>query len=178
VELLRGMWWPGARRSGLTTVGPRCPERSKKGAAVLRVSKGAAAARFRVLGRGGSLLVGQRPTLACGPEARELAGSFGGRCAGEERGREKGCCRAGPAWQREKGRGESACASGEAGADKQARGGRAEGESGPGHGPCGKKRGEGEGKLGRAKEEVWAAFFYSFSFPFLFLYSNHSNKSS
>jgi hypothetical protein len=62
--------------------------------------------------------------------------------------------------------------------EESAWGGRAEGKSGPGRGPCGRKRGEGERKLGRAKEEVWAAFFYSFSFPFLFLYSNHSNKSS
>jgi hypothetical protein len=93
VELLRGMWWPRARRSGLTTVGPGCPERRKKGAAVLRVSKGAAAARFRVPGRGGSLLVGQRPTLACGPRL-----DHGGRGlrrplrAGEEGGEGKEGC--------------------------------------------------------------------------------------
>jgi hypothetical protein len=29
-ELLRGLWWPGAWRSGLTTVRPRRPERRKK----------------------------------------------------------------------------------------------------------------------------------------------------
>jgi hypothetical protein len=60
------------------------------------------------------------------------------------------------------------------------------GRSGPGRGPrgseerrerpeggngLGKERareGEREGELGRAKEKVWAAFFYSFSFLFFF----------
>jgi hypothetical protein len=36
-ELLRVMWWPGARLGGRTTGRPRRPERGKKGAAVLEI---------------------------------------------------------------------------------------------------------------------------------------------
>jgi hypothetical protein len=94
-ELLRLMWWSGVRRNGRSTVRPRrLRGRGEKEAAALQVSRGAAAARFRVLGRGGSLLVEQRPTLACGPRLDHggrglrkslLAGEDGGR-----RGRQVG----------------------------------------------------------------------------------------
>jgi hypothetical protein len=51
-------------------------------------------------------------------------------------------------------------------------------------GPCGEKRRErarekrGESKVGRAKKRVWLPFVYSFSSPFLILYSTNSNKSN
>jgi hypothetical protein len=48
--------------------------------------------RARVLGtraQGFPFCGAAEGTLACGPETRELAGSFGGRCAGEERGEGK-----------------------------------------------------------------------------------------
>jgi hypothetical protein len=52
-------------------------------------------------------------------------------------------------------------------------------------GPCGRgKRGpdrerrEGREGVGWAKKRIWLPFFYSFSSPFLFLYSTNSNKSN
>jgi hypothetical protein len=61
------------------------------------VSRGAAAARFRVLGRGGSLLVEQRPTLACGPRlyhgGRGLRKSLRAGEEGGRRGRQVGSSR-------------------------------------------------------------------------------------
>jgi hypothetical protein len=45
-----------------------------------------------------------------------------------------------------------------------------------GFGP-GKEK-EGERGESWAKERLWAAYFCSFPFPFLFLYSTNSNKSN
>jgi hypothetical protein len=88
----------------------------------------------------------------------------------------------GPGWQRER-KGERGRSAGSgwgtgpgaahAGVRREERGPREEMGQGKRE-PVSEKR---EGELGRAKEEVWAAFFYFFSFPFLSLYSNHSNKA-
>jgi hypothetical protein len=115
--------------------------------------------------------------LACGPGGKKVTGDLAGCCAPgkkEERGK-KGADR----WDRtaRERKGESWLGLGRGGKEREERGAGL-GRTGPGRGPRGEKRGEREGELGRAKEEVWAAFFHSFSFPFLFLYSNHSNKSS
>jgi hypothetical protein len=48
-----GLWWSGVQRNGRSAVRPRrLRGGGKKEAAALRVSRGAAAARFRVLGCG------------------------------------------------------------------------------------------------------------------------------
>jgi hypothetical protein len=117
-------------------------------------------------GMGKTPFVGRRGPIGVRAWGKKVARDLAGRCAPgkkEERGK-KGADR----WDRtarERKGGESWLGLARGGKEREERGAGL-GRIGPGRGPRGRKRGEGEGELGRAKRGL--GWFLSFFFTFFF----------